>query len=168
MRYQQLKNRHELLSEKGGAKLSRIYSHMGKTEFAIMSAFRGEYDFDGNMERMAQMLEDTRQMGLGVIHLTGYWVENKGTENEERVEERSFFIPNTKYEPEEFLEMMTNLGAKYDQEAIVFGDKANVAIIDCETKKQDLIGDVKTIKTNDLGDAYSNIRGQNFAFEDED
>jgi len=153
------------LHEKGGAKLSRIWYHMQNTEFAIMSAYRGEYTEKENIQRTIDMHHDIRNLDLGAIQMFGYWYENKGTEQEHLSEERSWFIPNPQSNDEhKFKDDMIFLGNKYDQEAIILGDKKYVFLLDCKTKEYDTIGHTNTLKTKDVGEIYSKIKGKNFTF----
>tara|TARA_B100000745_G_C20148969_1_gene393935 strand:- start:1721 stop:2311 length:591 start_codon:yes stop_codon:yes gene_type:complete len=155
----------DTLVEKGGAKLSRIMQHMRERNFVIISPYRGDNTEDENLELLGKMHHDVREMGLGMIQMKGYWVENKGTPDEMAVEERSLFIPNTTLPDEEFFEKMTNLAKKYKQEGFIYGDTKQVLLVDSVSGEKESIGDVKTIKTGDLGMAYSRIKGRDFAFE---
>jgi hypothetical protein len=68
------------------------FAENGKYLFAILTAFRGEHSREENLERNKVLQSNIRKEGFGFFKLEGYWVENKGTENELDVVEDSFFI----------------------------------------------------------------------------
>jgi hypothetical protein len=87
------------------AGLSRVYEHMAKGTFAIVSASRGEAP--DNAKRTATLKEKARAMGLGFMPAVGVW---------EGASEDSLFIPDASKEQAE------QLGNAFEQDAVIWGD----------------------------------------------
>lgn len=159
--------------ETGGAKLGRVWHHMQSTSFVILSAFRGEFSPEENLSRNAQMINDFRAHGLGGIQLVGHFVEKDAEGNAHKVAERSFMIPLTakaknsdgsQMEAADLLDLAVEIGRKYDQEAILYGDERGIYAYDCKTKEAFHIGDTKTLDQSNLGDYYSQVKKRLFKF----
>jgi hypothetical protein len=148
------------------ASLTRVWQHYEDKNrvFAILTAFRGEYDFDENKARNSALASDIRNLGYGFFYLDGYWIENEGTDNERRVKEDSLFVStqNTK----DFAKNILSLGKKYNQEAVVVKDEEGARLLFSNGDTMNL-GDLKPGK---MGDIYSQLRGKGnrtFIFESE-
>lgn len=119
---------------------------------------------DGNQETPEfnkrankELIDDLMKMHLGFHAIKGKY----------GVEENSFLVPNIRYD--EVLE----LGRKYDQESVIFGEKTYMEkdgetytgmvfrLILCETGEIDSERSV-FINDNDLDDFYSEVKGRKF------
>ena len=70
--------------------LSRIWLHIEKkTNFAVISASRGDYSDKENNDRYRQLKNIIREKGYGFIEMRGGYKEDGGF-----VYEKSLFIPN--------------------------------------------------------------------------
>lgn len=155
--------------ETGGAKLSRLYQHMNKYDFFIISAFRSENTYEENLQRTNNLISEIRNhLGYGGIQLVGHWIETLDDGSTEKVEEISFFVPNlpkNNLPSNEFLDYAISLGKKYNQEAILFGDTEYVNAIEMSSTYAFVkVGKTKNLTQNDLGDLYSSLKKRNFKF----
>ena len=160
-----------IVTEAGGAKLGRVWQHTMNHPFVVVSAFRGEYDLNMNMNRTADMINEFRKHNLGGIQLVGYYVEtNEKTGKEQRVKERSFMVPLTKRNPdmtkEDLLNLALNIGKKYSQQQIIFGDEDGVFLYNCADGSKDVkIGDPGHFNLSDVKEFGSNLKGRDFKFD---
>lgn len=135
------------------ASLSRIYRHFSGGGFAIISANRHEYDDAGNAARYTALKAAVRAAGYGFVPLVGVWAEV----GQPPQEEPSLFIPVGRGSPEELRDLVRRLGAKYDQEAVVFSwPGGKVELIEPAAGK--VIMTFKTFRPAALGIAYSRLR----------
>lgn len=100
----------KLISE---TKLSRIWRFIeeDKYGFGVISAFRGEYSKEDNIQRHIELKSILKEKGYGFIELKGGFKEEGGF-----VEELSLFIPNI---PKNTL---ITLGTEYDQYSVIYKD----------------------------------------------
>lgn len=143
-----------------GAGLSRIISHMANRPFAIISAFRNEYSKSDNLKRTKEMQTVVRNEGYGYIRMEGAWIENGDVEV---VEYSNFIVGNAEADFDDFASVMTEIGVRFDQEAIVVGDMESVWLVFADGNKE-RIGSVDKINTSSIGEFYSKIKGRRFAF----
>jgi hypothetical protein len=153
------------------ASLSRILSH-SQNGFAILTSDRGmRTPKENNLVR--KKLEQTLQsMGKGFIRVKGGFIEDKGTEEERSVYEKSFFLPNISLEEAKQLAKIANkleeakqlakIANKFEQEAILYGDGQNVFLLypNGQMKK---MGD--HLSMANIGDYFTQWRGRKFTFE---
>jgi hypothetical protein len=148
------------------ASLSRVWQHSQDpgTEFAILTAFRGEYPYEENTQRNRSLAADLRDQGYGFFYLDGYWVENEGTDQERRVKEDSIFTINRR--AKDFAATIHRLGNRYDQEAVVVKDSRGTRLIFKDGTEQSL----GQLRPGAMGTIYSQLRhrrGATFVFESE-
>lgn len=146
--------------------LSRVWQHNQDPDkvFAILSAFRGEYEYEENVRRNKALAADVRAMGYGFFYLDGHWIENEGTEKERLVNEDSLFVVTTKAQG--FAKNILKLVRQYDQEAAVVKDNEGTKLVFSDGST-DSLGDLHPGK---IGTVYSKLRGkpdQTFIFENE-
>ncbi len=145
------------LTETGGAKLSRVLRHMTRP-FAIISAFRGD-DHRANLQKTVALTHDLLNMGLGGIAMTGHWGD---------VPEKSFFVPIRDDDTEGFMEMMRDLGHKYDQEAVMLGDGNKIWFDYMDDRPDELVGDAATMDAEKLKGGYSRVKKRDFIVRPKD
>ncbi len=118
----------KLLSE---TKLSRIWRFIeeDKYSFGVISAFRGEYNKEDNIQRHLELKSFLRQNGYGYIELKGGFKEEGGF-----VEELSLFIPKI---PKKLL---IDLGIKYDQYSVIYKDATE--FVEIGTNQNSGIGNI--------------------------
>lgn len=146
--------------------LSRVWQHYQDPDrvFAILTAFRGEYDLEQNLIRNRALASDIRNLGYGFFYLDGYWVENQGTDNERRVKEDSLFV--TTRNPHDFAKNILLLGKRYEQEAVLVKDKQGTRLLFTNGDTMDL----GQLQPGKMGGIYSQLRGRSnrtFIFENE-
>lgn len=62
------------------AGLARVLTREGKaTDMALLTAFRGEYDYDENMRRNRELETELNARKMGAYHLIGHWQECEDT-----------------------------------------------------------------------------------------
>jgi len=150
------------------ASLSRVWQHFNDPDrsVAILTAFRGEYDYDDNVKRNQSLTAKIRKLGYGFIFVDGYWVENPGTEDEVRVKEDSVFVVAPAAAPN-FAQEIHDLGNSFQQEAVVVKDQQGTRLIFADGSTQPL----GTIKPGSLGNIYTQLRtgkqSSTFVFEAE-
>jgi hypothetical protein len=149
--------------------LNKIKQHTDNS-FFIISAFRGEYDYNKNLQRHDNLKKDLIKEKLGFIEMYGKWIENKDTPNEKLQEEVSLFVP---YNPnamsnDEFVDYGIDLMFKYDQDAIVIKEQSKeILIVD---QDQNIIFDIGFFHADKIAEVYSTLKygkhaGRNFIFE---
>lgn len=153
------------------ASLNRVYQHVKGTasdSFAIITAFRGGFSKKENLDRNKKLESDIRSLGLGFFKVKGYWVECQDDSVEytncppdmlESVVEISFFVPNiTKKDG-------IRLAKKYNQDAIVFEDRASDDGVVLLSKSGKTILKLGKFSPNKIKQAYTKLRGRTFTFE---
>lgn len=104
---------------------NRAISHMNKTQCGFITAFR-EFDIDGNKlttnekRRRNKILEkEIRGSGLTFIRAKGGFIENKGTDLEERVSEDTFCVINNRFTPNDFIKLMVKWCGQFEQDSVL-------------------------------------------------
>jgi len=151
------------------ASLSRVWQHTKSNRpIALITAFRGEYTREENLERNRSLASDVRTAGFGYFFVDGYWIENKGTANEKHVAEDSLFVIGDPDSDREFTQTMIKLGAAYDQEGVLIKTQEGAAVYFGDGSKQD-VGELVPGK---MAEIYTKLRRVNprasaFVFESE-
>ena len=150
------------------ASLSRVWQHLESDRpVALLTAFRGEYTREENVQRNKQLAATLRQAGYGYFFVDGYWVENQGTDRETHVAEDSIFAIGTAGKEEEFRNLIKKLGNHYDQDAVIVKD-GNGIILHTNDGAEINLG---SFKPGNLAQAYTklrkNKRSNTFVFESE-
>jgi hypothetical protein len=152
--------------------LGRVYQHVaGKkaTSWGMLTAYRWSNTKKENEEANKRLEADLRKMGYGFFKLEGQWQEcqDKNVSYEDcpkdqlqNSTEESLFIPNIKSEE------IAELGKKYEQDGVVYGDKDNDAHLIYKNGKSTNIGKFQPGK---VAQAYSKLKGdRTFVFQQDD
>ena len=110
------------LREARKARLFQYIEDPGKS-FAIISASRGEYSMEENVERTRQLKADVRALKFGYVELVGGYVETDENGNKIEVVEPSLLIPGIPKDK------AIELGEKYEQESILFKKGSEMSYI---------------------------------------
>lgn len=135
--------------------------------FAILTAFRGEYSYEENVQRNSELKKEARANGFGFFEMEGHWVENPGTPQEEDVVEESLFIslPAQPNAEQKLYDFTLDMIRKYDQEGAVIKPvtDSNEIFIIGRDENMFSIGEFKPMK---VAQAYSKMKGgKTFVFE---
>lgn len=140
--------------------LSRVWQHTkGDYPVAILTAFRGNYDYKQNVRRNKALASQIRKAGYGYFFVDGFWVENEGTPEEQHVSEDSIFvIGKGANSDEEFIQFISQFAKKYDQDgSLIKTSDGDVAIYDQNGRKQFGIG---KFSANKVADNYTKLRNK--------
>ncbi len=148
-----------LLTEAG---LSRLIQKMKDKDFAVISAYRNEYDKQENIRRNRNLRAEFNSNEMGVYQLVGHWQECslEGVEYEDcpknkliDVIERSYLVVRPGLmNVDEFQELIRKLTDRYNQDAAVLSIDNTIHII-TPSGKLTKIGDKITL--NKISQAYS-------------
>lgn len=147
--------------------LSRIWKHTNSDRpFALLTAFRGEYTYEKNVQRNKKLAAQLRKGGYGFFYVDGAWIENQGTEDEIEVSEDSIFAIGNEGEDEKFLQQMIKHGKEYNQDGVLVKTGDGVKIYD---QKGKVSLDVGTLKPGKMALVYTKLRNNKksntFVFE---
>ena len=112
---------------------------------------------------------------MGAYHLIGHWKElpdgissdNAKPEDYVPVEEESFLVVRPEsMSADEFIQMMKDLGEKYNQDAVLLSIAGRVYFWDCKAKVEYTYSGGNNFKftSQGLADAYSRLRKRNDQF----
>jgi hypothetical protein len=144
------------------ASLSRAYQHVveKKSEsWGMVTAYRYANSKKENLAANKQLEQDIRKMGYGFFKVEGHWQEcqdpniNYTDCPKDKLRdstEESLFVPNIKKEE------MEKLCKKYEQDAVIYGDKDNDAHLIYKNGQSENIGKFQPGK---VSQAYSKIKG---------
>jgi hypothetical protein len=150
-------------------KLARVWQYFTDDNrvAAIITAFRGEHDFETNMKRNASLAGELRNLGYGIVFVDGYWIENSGTPEEVHVAEKSILVSASIKNTQEFAKNIHNLGNKYSQEAVVVKDDKGTRLV-FKDGSTDELGDIKPGQMSDIYTRlHTNKKASTFIFEGE-
>lgn len=106
--------------EEVAVSMSRIYDHTKNRPFAALTAFRGEYSLAENRDRNKDLIQQVRDAGFGFAKVKGRYIENKGTDKENPVDEESIMVFAPKgTDMKAFEKFVTGLGSKFDQDSVL-------------------------------------------------
>ena len=153
------------------ASLGRVYQHITRNaskSFAILTAFRGGYSKQENLQRNKKLQGDVRSLGNGFFKVKGYWVECQDPDIEYSkcpddmkvpVVEDSLFVPNiTRKEA-------VKLGKKYDQDAVIYMGEETDNQVELVSKSGSSIMKLGKFSPSKIAQAYTRIKGSSFTFE---
>jgi len=158
-----------LLTEAG---LSRVLDKIKTKDFAIITAFRGEFDKKTNIKRNRKLRGTFNTKKMGVYQLIGHWQECQNDTIEYRdcpkeqlvdVVERSYLVvkPNEMGQ-DEFITLITKLTNEYKQDGSIMSLNGVVNIVD---KNGSLTKIGSKVTLNKISQAYSQyIKKQNIPF----
>lgn len=151
-------------------KLSRVWQHINSDRpICLMTAFRGQYTYEENVNRNKSLAADVRNLGYGFFYVDGFWIENQGTSTEQHVSEDTLFITgDLDLDDYKFQYDMVSLGKKYDQEAVLVKTNTGIRVITVSTGEEFKLSKLSLDK---MGDIYtklrSNKKANTFIFENE-
>lgn len=153
-------------------KLSRVWQHIESDRpVCLLTAFRGQYTYDENVTRNKSLSAEIRNEGYGFFYVDGYWIENRGTENEQHVKEDTLFVIGDDDNPDleyKFESDMITLGKKYDQEAILLKTKKGIRVVELSSGNEIKLDKLSLGK---IGEIYTKLRSNKnantFIFENE-
>ena len=137
------------LEESGLNRIWQFATQPGRV-FSILTAFRGEYSYDENIQRNAELKKEARANGFGFFEMEGHWVENEGTPQEQDVVEESLFIslPSDQHAEQKLYDFTVDMIRKYDQDVAVIKpvtDSNEIFIIE-KDENMFSIGEFKPMK----------------------
>lgn len=153
-----------ILSE---ASLGRTYHHLNNNEIpvAFITAFRGGAEnYKDNVAANKMLAADIQNAKhFGYFFIEGGWIENEGTEQEQRVHEDSIFIVGNKNDNGALKGYVRKWIKEYNQDGALYKPEggADVHLI-TDTGEEVNLGKF-SIGTAEEG--YSRIRGKEFHFE---
>ena len=149
--------------------LTRVWQHaQSDRPFAILTAFRGEFDSETNIRRNKALAGDLKNAGFGYFYLDGYWVENKGKPEEKHVSEDSIFAIGAVGQDDKFEQTVIALGNEYNQEGLLIKSHGEVKALNLGTGDFEV---VNNFSAGSAGEVYSKLRNNKksntFVFESE-
>ena len=135
--------------------LSRVWQHFNDPDknVALLTAFRGNNTYEENVARNRALAAKIRGAGYGFFYVDGFWVENEGTPQEQKVKEDSLFVIAPSKD-KNFADKIHELGNEYQQDAVLVKDSTGIKLI---------YGDGQEIKLGKLnagalGSMYTKLR----------
>lgn len=137
---------------------SRTLSHMNTRECMFVTAFRSEFSTKENLKRNKFLKDDLEYSGLGFVSCKGGFIEN------------SYFVINTIFSPQDFVDLAINLCKKYNQDSVlVTFPPTRGWITKITSRYYDKNGSVDTefngISLNNIEEYFTKISGKKFKFE---
>jgi hypothetical protein len=158
--------RKELITE---ISLARVFSHVEKRPFALLTAFRGSNSLSVNRGLNKKLENDIRAAGFGFEKVVGTYEEDLGDGKKRRVTEESFMIigdDDSATKSGAIKGFAKKMGAKYEQDAIFFKSPASPQGLVIGTKaeawpglgKEEPVGE---FKPNRLNGIYTALKTKN-------
>lgn len=149
---------------------SRTLSHMNNRECMFITAFRSEYSYKENLRRNKELGNDLQNSGLGFVPCKGGFIENKGKINEVEVTENTYFVINTKFASQDFVDLAISLCKKYNQDAVLvtfpptkgWNTKIKSRYYD---KNGNVDMEFDEISLNNIEEFFTRINNKTFKFE---
>ncbi len=146
--------------------LSRVFKHFeSDLPVTIITAFRGDYNYEENVKRNKQLASKIRKAGYGYVFVDGHWVEKNGN-NSDDTSEDSILVIGNEDDNGKLKGLVKKWIKEYDQDAAVFKDEntKNVSLM----YQNGSLEDLGTFKPNKIAQAYTKLRGRagaTFVFE---
>lgn len=157
-----------------GSSLSRVYDHTKNNNIGCITAWRGgkkanEEQRRLNNQNFKELKTAIRNAGFGYIKIKGRYIENKGTELEENVDEEVALIvgDSTEEGKKKLKTLLIKWGAKYEQDSVLFKgyDDKQAHLIYTSGKDKGKVETVGTWHPNKIGDFFSVMKnGSTFVF----
>lgn len=149
--------------------LSRVWQHINSERpIALLTAFRGEFSYDDNVQRNKTLAANIRSKGYGFFYMDGYWIENQGTEDEVHVSEDSIFVIGSPGDDQAFLSQMIDYCQQWNQDAVLVKTQQGTKLYQ---KDGAVMFDVGEFKPGKAGEIYTKLRNNKkantFVFESE-
>jgi hypothetical protein len=163
------------------ASLSRLWTRAQNQSFAIITAYRGEYSKEQNVQRNRSLRGELNSKKMGPHSLIGHWQEcslkdSKGQpvdydkcprDKLVSVVERSYFVtPPMQMSDEEFRKIILELGRKYNQDGVVLkADSLKMYGVYNPRNGAEFVRFSKGVGMNRIAQAYSkHVKKQNVPF----
>lgn len=168
----------EQLDEAG---LSRILSRLDDNSvWSILTAYRNKYDKKTNVLRNRDLRAELNAEKLGPYPLVGHWQECQ-VEDEQgnpipwdkcpkdqlvhSIERSYLVIMREGYDADRFEDLLFRLGAKYNQDSIVFVGNGKQGVYDSRTQQEYVRFDSSNPRLGEIAQAYSQyVRKMNVPF----
>ena len=149
------------------ARLRRMFEGVSERAVAMITACRDDLDYAENRRRNAGLKQEIRKHYGVIALLEGVYSEQ---DDGRRVEEDCLFVrgPRDPNKAHQFRNRMVNLGARYDQAAILYVpvDEDEACAVGTSRADKGRESRIGTFSPESLGDAWSRVRGKpGFVFE---
>lgn len=151
--------------------LSRIWQHSHESNMGIITAHRGEFDEKQNEKRNRELISAIRANGFGFIPVTGFYVENPGQDDEQKVRENSFVVISSPDDSGKLRTFLIKMGIKFNQDSVFYKDASKEKAVLIGTAEGRWPGLNNTIEVGKfvaqkIGTYYTKMRGhKTFVFE---
>lgn len=145
--------------------LSRVWTMWEdpNRSFVIMTAFRGSNSLKQNIRDNLALAAKLRAAGFGYFWLEGFFIENEGLPNEQRVSEDSIFVSADAEEKEHFKKTIMELLNEYEQESALYKPAGSKEVFLLKpTGELQSIG--TDLKPNQIAKNYSKLKGTDKTF----
>ena len=147
--------------------LSRVWQHFkNDNTVVIMTAFRGDKTYQENLTNNKKVANIFKSNKFGYFFVDGYWIENKGENDEMKVSEDSIFVITEPSRSDELIDLAFKEAKRYNQDAIFVKTKDDVYLYFKDGSKSKLTGGLQPGK---VGDFYTQLRNNKesntFVFE---
>lgn len=147
--------------------LSRVWQHFSSDKtVVILTASRGDKTSSENISNNKKIAIEFKKEGFGYFFVDGYWIENKGESDEQKVSEDSIFGIAESSQSEKLIELAHKLANEFKQDAIFVKTEKEVYLYFKNGSKEKLTGGLKPGK---IGDFYTKLRNKKetntFVFE---
>lgn len=149
-------------------KLSRVFSKVKdeETPFVILSGFRRENGKEKNETQNKKLMADIRAEGLGFFKVEGSYIENKGTPDEVKVVEKSFFVTGNKNDDGNLKGFAKKMMKKFKQESVVFKPNGTTDVfLLFQNGTQEKLGAFRANKISDYMSRLVQHKNSTFVFE---
>jgi len=177
--------------ERTAATFNRVMGQLDKTVCCFITAFRGhKYDDEGNeteedashndnRKRNKNLEADIKSAGLAFYRCKGGYRETDLNGESREVAEDTFCVANNKYSDEDFVNLMIDLGVRYDQDSILItipnksGNDRKTADITgryyCTSTRVGTIGEIldefNNLSVSDISEYFTKLYGKSFTLE---
>lgn len=162
----------EIINE---SSLARLYSKTKNHSVGAITAFRGEFSTETNLQRNRKLASYLGNRGYDLTVIDGGYIENPGTPEEREVTEKTFFVVNPKEGDDggKLEQDLIDLGELYDQDSILsyrYGDKPTYVGTTHRPEADPAYGQRYALTSTEWGNPsgpyFSRIRGRKFAYKE--
>lgn len=122
-----------ILNENG---LSRIYAQTKKHDYGTITAFRGTYNTKENRARNKSLLSKLRSKRYSVTSISGKYIENINTPQEQEVSEDSYLVVDV-LDTGNLRQDLMQLGQQFEQDTILYGNAGEQSVLIGTSKRKD-------------------------------
>lgn len=155
------------------ASLSRMMGLAKRGQFAILTAYRGEFSERQNLQRNRQLLTRLNVIKMGVHQLIGHWQECSDPtlswdqcdpSLKRDVVERSFFVYNSTRDPQ-FEQIMRELCVEFEQDGMLIGSEGVTDLVITKSGEHIPLGGLTLGKVSQAYSQHIRKRSVPFVFE---